>query len=234
MNMPTRTPRQSLCSPRHALLLAGFLTLALAGEATAATYNFWLKSSPGTPYAIGGLKCATGSFDFTKNGTTGSFPASGTNMSILANCIGTGSPAANRNLSGTLTVVVRNITLNAQNQGPNVDGVTGTLASRTFIKSCSSPTVPAGTQSARWDVTFFSSPGSGGAPGARTFNLVENVGACTTGTPNLTNPIPTTLVSNGPYHLHNTANPIPEPGALLLTLGGLGALVFARRLRKRA
>ena len=233
MNIPTRTPRLNFRAPVNALLLAGFCTLAVAGEAAASTYNFWLKSAPDTPYG-GTTKCAAGAFSFTKTGVPGS-PVNGITLPIAQNCISAGSPPQALSLTGTLNVVVRNITLNGQNQGPNVDGLTGLLTSGQFIKSCTGP-FGAGTQIAQWSVNFKSAVGVNGAPGARKFDLMETVGSCTNGTPNF-NPqqrVTTNLVTDGPYHIRNTANSIPEPESLWLALGGLGALAWARRLRKRA
>ena len=223
MNIPTHTSRLNFRAPVKALLLAGFCTLALAGEAMASTYNFWLKSAPNTPYVIGSTKCAAGAFSFTKTGVPGS-PVSVT-LPIAQNCISPGNPAQAISLTGTL---------NGQNQGPNVDGLGGVLTSAQFIKGCTGP-FGAGTQIAQWSVSFQSAAGAGGAPGSRTFNLMQTVGQCTNGTPNF-NPqtrVTTTLVMNGPYYIRNAASPLPEPESLWLILGGFGALAWARRLRKR-
>ncbi len=109
------------------------------------TYNFWLKSGPNTPYVIGSTKCAAGAFSFTKTGVSSS-PVSVT-LPIAQNCISPGNPAQALSLTGTLNVVVRNITLNGQNQGPNVDGLTGVLTSAQFTKSCTA--LPLGRRAPR-------------------------------------------------------------------------------------
>lgn len=207
---PRRPPRAGL-----GLLMAGLL--ALAGEASAAAYTVWLKSAANQPYQIGDVKCAAGAFDFTKSGVA-STPVAVT-LNVMSNCINNNASAVT--LTGNPSVEVREITLNGDAKGPNVDGLAGTLESAVI-----NPTAPSG-QRVFWRLTFLSSPGANGAIGSRTFNLqqVRSQGGQTTD-----------IVTGAPYHLYNATALAqnPEPETLWLTLGGLGALVLARRARRRA
>lgn len=212
-------------------IVAGLSSFGFAGQAAADTYNFWLKSGPNLPYLVAGTKCATGSFEFAKSGVTPGAPVSSLSMNISLGCINTGTPAIDLSLTGSLSAVVREINLNGEAQGPNVDGVTGVLTSQQFTKTCALSKVATGTQLARWDVTFSSSPGAAGAPGIRTFKLDETSGVCTDGTPDFNTPTTFTLASDTPYHLYNTVHQVPEPETLWLALAGLGGLALARRKR---
>lgn len=212
-------------------IVAGLSSFGFAGQAAADTYNFWLKSGPNSPYLVAGTKCATGSFEFAKSGVTAGAPVSNLTMNISQTCINTGTPAIDLTLSGSLSAVVRDINLNGEAQGPNVDGVTGILTSPQFTKPCDLDKGVTGTQIARWDVIFSSSPGAAGAPGIRTFKLEESIGVCTTGTPDFNTPTTFTLASDAPYHLYNTVHQVPEPETLWLALAGLGGLALARRKR---
>jgi hypothetical protein len=215
-----------------AVIVAGLSTMVLASEASADTYNFWLKSGPNTPYLAGTTKCAAGSFDFTKTGVTTGAPVSSLTMNISSACINTGTPSVDLAMSGSLSAVVRDINLNGEAQGPNVDGVTGVLTSPQFVKVCDLAKGATGTQLARWDVIFSSSAGTAGAPGIRTFKLQESIGLCAAGTPDFNSVTTFTLVSDAPYHVFNTTHQIPEPETLWLAFAGLGALALARRKRK--
>lgn len=99
--------------------------LAASGSAMAAAYNIILKTSGGAIQT-----CATGGFSFTKT-TVGTFPASGASVTLNGSsaipCFGADQ---NRTLStGTLNVTVANVTLNEQDQGPNVVSIAGNLTS---------------------------------------------------------------------------------------------------------
>ena len=74
--------------------------------------------------------CATGGFSFTKT-TVGTFPASGPSVTLDGSaavpCFGADQ---NRTLSaGALSVTVANVTLNGQDEGPNVVSIAGSLSS---------------------------------------------------------------------------------------------------------
>jgi len=196
-------------------------------------YNFWLKSGPNTPYLVGSTQCAAGGFNFDKTSVTPGSPATNLTMKITAGCINTSSPAVDLALTGPLMVVVRDIKLNGQEQGPNVDGLTGTLTSDQFTQSCRVSEKTQGTQIARWEVEFSSSAGVAGAPGSRTFKLKETVGECAVlgETPTFSNLITSPLASDAPYHVMNSTNQIPEPETLWLALLGLGGLALVRRKR---
>ncbi|MCP5278363.1 MAG: PEP-CTERM sorting domain-containing protein [Thiobacillus sp.] len=224
---------------QSAAIMIGLGAMVMADAAVADSYNFWLKKAPNTPYVIGAEKCATGEFTYTKSGVTLGDAVANMSMSIAQDCRAAASPAVALTMTGTLNVVVRDINLNGEYQGPNVDGLTGTLASQQFEKNCkitSGPFTQDGHQLAQWEVTFKSQAGAGNAPGVRQFDLVERVGRCVilNATPNFNTPTPLTLVSNGPYHVYNTiVRPAPEPETLWLLLGGLGALALIRRKVRR-
>jgi hypothetical protein len=115
-------------------LRAGLLgmMLAAAGPAMAATYNVILKTTSGAIQT-----CASGGFTFTKT-TIGTFPT--TSPSVILNgstatpCFGVNQPNETLGLGnpgnpGALNVAVADVTLNGQNQGPNVVSVSGNLTS---------------------------------------------------------------------------------------------------------
>lgn len=109
---------------------AGMLGLALAasGQQLAASYNIILKSGGAAQ------TCATGGFSFAKT-TTGTFSTSGTavtlNTSTVNPCFGA---VATKTLStGSVSVTVQDVTLNGQDQGPNVAFITGGLSSGTAV-----------------------------------------------------------------------------------------------------
>jgi hypothetical protein len=104
--------------------LLGVLLVA-SGSAMAASYNIILKTSDGAIQS-----CATGGFAFTKT-TVGTFtttsPSVALNGTTTTQCFGVD---ASKTLStGTLNVTVANVTLNGQDQGPNVVSINGSLSS---------------------------------------------------------------------------------------------------------
>jgi hypothetical protein len=113
---------------------------------------------------------------------------------------------------GSLSVVVQNI----PNQGPNVEGLTGTLQfSTTAPGTCQGTGNMAGTKT--YTITF----SYGGSPNSasRTYSL-------TCAGPGHLTPI------NGHYDVRNTAS-VPEPETLLLMLAGLGGYRLAMRRRRK-
>ena len=95
-----------------ALILGSALPLA----AHADTYNILLKQAGG-----GAVGCATGSFDFSKAGGT---QAVNVTVNLQDPCLGMPAGA----YQGSLSVIVENVTIAGQDQGPNVVGLNGTLA----------------------------------------------------------------------------------------------------------
>jgi hypothetical protein len=109
---------------RH-VVRAGLMAVLLgaSGTAAAATYNIILKSGG----AANG--CATGGFSFTKT-TVGTSPA--TSPSVTLNGLAAPCFGVNQNLTlstGAVNVTVANVTLNGQDQGPNVVSIGGSLSS---------------------------------------------------------------------------------------------------------
>jgi hypothetical protein len=196
---------------------------AASGSAMAASYNIILKDSAGAL-----LSCASGGFTFNKS-TAGTSPASGASVT-LASCPTSFVPSiANGTYSpspGALNVVVENVTLNkpgtgGQNepldQGPNVEGLTGTLQYATNAPgNCAGG--GSSTQLKTYTITFAYAAGTQNTAG-RTYTL-----ACAG---------PANFSTAGQYHVRNLANPIPEPEMLWLALAGLSALVMSRRIRRR-
>lgn len=192
---------------------------AASGSALAASYNIILKDAAGAP-----LSCASGGFTFNKS-TAGSFPVSGASV-VLTGC--TFVPGiANGTYTGTPNVVVENVTLNKPgtggqneplNQGPNVEGLSGTLQYATSAQgNCEGTGNSAVTKT--YTITFSYAAGSQN-PAGRTYSLTcAGPGAFTART--------------GSYHVRNLANPVPEPETLWLALVGLSALVLSRRMRRR-
>ena len=99
--------------------------LAASGSAMAASYNIILKTSDGAIQS-----CATGGFTFTKT-TVGTFtttsPSVALNGTTTTPCFGV--DASKILGTGTLSVTVANVTLNDENQGPNVVSINGSLSS---------------------------------------------------------------------------------------------------------
>ena len=104
----------------------GLLGTLLCAPAMAASYNIILKNSGG-----GVQSCAAGGFTFTKSTSTGSFPATSPSVQIngTAQAVCLGVNAAKTLNAGSLSVNVANVTLNNQNQGPNVVSINGSLSS---------------------------------------------------------------------------------------------------------
>lgn len=196
---------------KSVLGLAVAVGLMLTGSAFAASYNIILKT-----VADANIACASGGFTFTKT-TAGTFPASGASV-VLSGCtaatFGSGFPAiANGTYTpGSLSVVVQNI----PGQGPNVEGLTGTLQFST-----TAPGTCQGTGNTAGNKTYTLTFSYGGTPNAanRTFSLT-----CS-GPGNLT-PIA------GHYDARNTAS-VPEPETLLLMLAGLGGYKLVMRRRRK-
>lgn len=203
--------RRTLLRRFPLILLSAFFAGVGTQAFAADTYNLILKQN-GTP-----LTCAVGSFSFTKT-TTGSFPASGTTLTMAANCVRNTTdtaylPGATFNQGTQPNVVVRNITMNGENQGANVDGLVGTNLHN------------GGAANSRFTLIL-----DGNAPGVRTFQIKRGTGG----------QVPATLVATGTYYFVNTKNvrtaPIglPEPSAPLLLLAGLGAFALVRGRRRSA
>ncbi len=193
-------------------LCAAAVGLMLAGNALAASYNILLKDNAGV--IIG---CATGGFAFTKT-TAGSFPASGATI-MLTGCPSSFVPgiANGTYIPGSLSVVVQNITT-PQPQGPNVEGLTGTVQFSTTAQGTCQGT-GASTQQKTYTITFT----YGGSPNiaSRVFTLTCAGNGTLRGV-------------TGHYDVHNNAS-VPEPETLLLMLAGLVGyrLVMQRRRKLR-
>jgi hypothetical protein len=197
------------------------IMLAASGSAMAANYNIILKDSAGAL-----LPCATGGFTFDKT-TAGTFSTTGASVT-LTGCASTFVPGiANGTYTpGALNVVVENVTLTkpgtgGQNepldQGPNVEGLTGTLQFTTNAPgTCAGTGSTSGTKT--YTITFSYVAGSQNTAG-RTYTL-----SCAG---------PGNFTTTGNYHVRNLANPVPEPEVLWLTLAGLSALALSRRKRRR-
>jgi PEP-CTERM motif len=209
---------------RAVLAYLAVVAAVITGQAVAAGYNIILKDAGSNI-----LSCATGGFTFNKT-TAGTFPTSGASVTLAANCL---SPAI---LNGTyapgaLNVIVENVTLNkpgtgGQNepldQGPNVEGLSGTLQFTTTAAGfCDGTVNPGGGPAASKTYTItFSYAANSQNPAGRTYQI-------TCSGPGSLSPI------NGRYHVVNTANPVPEPETLLLMLAGLGALSWTLRQGRR-
>jgi len=151
-----KTLTRPVASAMRATLLLSLLVGG--GAATAATYNFILKTAAGEPQA-----CATGAFSFTKE-KVGIFPTTSPTVTLKGIPEVNGNPRTpavpcfgadnTRTLStGTLNVTVANVVLNGQDQGPNVVSVAGSLSS--------------GAGSNDWTITFASD---------KTFRVTQNTG----------------------------------------------------------
>lgn len=106
---------------------AGLLSITLfaSGSALAATYNIILKTTGGVVQT-----CASGGFSFNKS-VAGSFPTTSPSVVLSGSaqtpCFGVD---ALKTLSpGSLNVTVANVTLNGEDQGPNVVSINGALTS---------------------------------------------------------------------------------------------------------
>lgn len=105
---------------------AGLLGImfAASGSAMAASYNIILKTSGAAIQS-----CATGGFTFTKT-TVGTFtttsPSVALNGTTTTPCFEVDESVTLN--TGTLSVTVANITVNGQDQGPNVVSINGNLS----------------------------------------------------------------------------------------------------------
>jgi MYXO-CTERM domain-containing protein len=204
------------------LRLGLFALLAFASSgAMAATYNVIFKDAAGAA-----LSCAVGGFTFNKS-NAGTF-ATGGASATLTGCTFVPGIANGTYAPGAVNVVVENVTLDKPgtggqneplNQGPNVQGLTGTLQfSTNAAGDCDGTGVSNETKT--YTITFSYAAGSQNTAG-RTYALTcAGPGSFATRT--------------GNYHVQNTANPVPEPESLALALLGLGALALTRlRARRR-
>jgi len=207
---------------RTSLRVGLFALLAFASSgAMAATYNVIFKDAAGAV-----LSCAVGGFTFDKT-NAGSFSISSASAT-LTGCTFVPGIANGVYAPGAVNVVVENVTLNKPgtggqdeqlSQGPNVQGLTGTLQ---FSTNAAGSCEGAGesNQTKTYTITFSYAAGSQNTTG-RTYALTcAGPDSFTTRT--------------GNYHVQNTANPVPEPESLALAMRGLGALALARlRARRR-
>lgn len=182
---------------RVALFALAVLAPGLA-QAQTSTYNIFLKN-PGTSDI---LSCATGGFTFTKPAVVPPVPLTATvTITVTASCVVDAGT-----YTGLLDVIVENVTLNGQDQGPNVVGLFGTLslggASIGFAYGAGSASTPTPIRT----LTF--TP-SGGPVALSTYHLYNAV-----------------CIGAG-------CLAVPEPGALWLVLTALAALYVAQRLRRR-
>ena len=197
--------------------------LAASGSAMAASYNIVLKDAATTL-----LSCASGGFTFNKS-TAGTFPANAASVA-LADCTFVPGIANGTYTPGALSVVVENVTLNkpgtnGQNepldQGPNVEGLTGTLQYATTAPGNCDGTGDA-PETKTYTITFAYAAGSQNTAG-RTYTFT----CAGPGSASFT-------TRTGQYHVRNLANPVPEPEMLWLALAGLSALVLSRRRLRRS
>lgn len=195
--------------------------LAASGSAMAGSYNIILKDSTGAL-----LSCATGGFDFDKS-NAGTFGTTGASVT-LAGCAFVPAIANGTYTPGALNVVVENVTLNKPgtggqteplDQGPNVEGLTGTLQFATNAPGDCEGTGPA-TETKTYTIAFSYAAGTQNSAG-RTYSIAcAGPGSFTPRT--------------GQYYVRNLANPVPEPETIWLALAGLGALVLSRVKRRHS
>jgi hypothetical protein len=194
---------------RNTLWLGAALGLMLTSSTFGATYNIVLKS-----LADANIACASGGFSFTKT-TAGTFPTGGASVSLVG-CPASFVPniANGTYIPGNLNVVVQNITT-PQPQGPNVEGLTGTLQFSTSAHgNCQ------GNGNSAQQKTYTISFSYGGAPNSA--NRTYTITCAGNGT----------FTVSGHYDVRNTAS-VPEPETLLLMLAGLGGYRLAMRRRRK-
>ena len=199
--------------------LAGMMLMAvgwgMASTASAQAYNVFLKAPASTTPLI----CASGGFTFTKSGV-GTFATTGPSVT-LSGCPTTFVPSiANGVYSpGTgVSAVVESVTINAQDQGPNVVGLTGALG---FQTSAGGDCAGAGTSTLQktYTITFsYLSSQPTPNPGGRMYTIT-----CTGDG---------SFSVSGLYHVNNT-NTVPEPDSVWIALLGLGALLASRQVLRR-
>lgn len=181
--------------------LAGFGNSALAD-----TYNIILKQS-GTP-----LDCATGGFEFTKDGTAGWKTPSNPSLHINAGCI-SGLPESTFDTGG-LKVIVQNVWFNKQSQGLNVVGLGNALVTAVTGK---------GAARIQYKIKFtYTGPY---ASAIRDFQITKITGTVATGQT-------TTVIAEGTYFVRNT-NLLPEPETLLLLFAGAAGLMLVKSRKSR-
>ncbi len=175
-------------------------------HAAADSYNVILKQN-GSP-----LACATGGFQYTKDGSTGWQTPTAPSVNLAANCI-TDVPAALFN-PGALKVIIQNVTLNKQAQGLNVVGLgNGLISSATG----------SGANHVYYNLVFtYAGPYK---TATRNYTIMKVQGTAALGQTR-------TVIASGTYHVQNV-NAVPEPESLLLLLAGAAGLFYVRR-RKQA
>lgn len=176
------------------------------------------SSNPGQVIGYGGINRNGSGFTFTISN-----PAAGVRSPATGDCANI--PTTTANLVFPAGNVVANVVPvsfmkpgtqgvnECLNQGSNLSGVTGGAS--------------VGTGSGRRTLAFSFTgttgclPGSYQAPFARTVSIATGAGPAIT------------TVYRGNYHIFNEANPIPEPGSILLILvGALGLGFLAKRYRR--
>lgn len=176
--------------------LTGFSAPALAD-----TYNIILKQN-GTP-----LDCATGGFEFTKDGTAGWKTPTSPSVHVNSGCI-TDLPESTFG-PGSFNVLVQKLWINQQAQGLNVVGLGNGLV-----------TAPTGQGLGRIQYKIKFSYAGPYAAATRNFQILKIAGTVTTGQT-------ITVIREGTYFVRNT-NALPEPEILLLLLSGAAGLILAR------
>jgi len=195
--------------------------LAASGSAMAGSYNIILKDTAGAL-----LPCATGGFDFDKT-NAGEFATTDAAVT-LTDCTFVPAIANGTYTLGALNVVVENVTLNKPgtggqteplDQGPNVEGLRGTLQFATSAPGdCEGTGVATDTKT--YTMTF--------SYAAVTQNSAGRTYSITCAGPGSFTP------RTGQYYVRNLANPVPEPETLWLALAGLSALALSRVKRRRS
>ena len=109
------------------------LAMLMSGSAFAKTYGVWLKNAAGVPFAIGNVKCATGTVD----SDNGNF-----SMTIAAGCFSTGVPALATTITGT-NAVVKTALIQSKDEQPvlSADGITFTGSGLNLVWSTRAPSI---------------------------------------------------------------------------------------------